>query len=285
MSHPLQQPDPFLRVRVHDITSAPSLVGLCVGYEGGTWRQQRFADHLFEWLPEFALTLSEIESIHSGNIVQLLRESARKVYTSKKFERRGEFGELLLHAAIRQVFGSVPAISKIYYKSANNETVKGFDAVHVVSSGSSLELWLGEAKFYSEISGAISAVVDELQIHTEFDYLRDEFLLISGKIDDDWEHADALKKLLSRNTSLDEVFDALSIPVLLTYNSDCVEQHAECSAAYETAFKEEVEAIRETFAEKALPGNVTIHLILVPLESKSELVATLDEKLKILHAV
>lgn len=275
----LQQPAPFLNVRVYDLSAQPSIIGLCVGYELGEWRNSQFADHLMEWLPEFSLTHSEVESLHSGNMVALIREAAKKVYKSQKFQSRGEFGELILHAAIRQVFGSLPAISKIYYKTARNDTVKGFDAVHVVAGQDGLELWLGEAKFYQRISAAIKDVVVELQQHFGRDYLRDEFLLLTGKIDSNWPHADELKKLLSPNTSLDEVFKRVCIPVLLTYDSKCIAGHTECNEGYVKDFVAEVEKVYQEFASNKLPP-VVIHLFLLPLHYKKELIAELDKKLK-----
>lgn len=276
----LQQPEKFFEVRVHELNKNPSVSGLCVGYELGNWRVSQFADHIMEWLPEFALTYSEVQSIHSGNMVALIREAARKVYKTKKFQNRGEFGEIFLHAAIRQVFGSLPAISKIYYKSTRNETVKGFDAVHVVLSKEGLELWLGEAKFYNEINAAIRDVTEELQAHIERDYLRDEFVLISGKIDANWPYADELKKLLSPNTSLDQVFRRACIPVLLTYDSPCISNHKEYSEFYNTEFQQEIIAYHKTFSSKKLPKNITIHLILLPLEAKEKLISELDNKLR-----
>jgi hypothetical protein len=36
------------------------------------------------------------------------------VYTTEKFKRRGEFGELLLHAVIRELWETEPAVSKLY---------------------------------------------------------------------------------------------------------------------------------------------------------------------------
>src|SRR5262249_32608915 len=124
-----KQPKPFLEVRVNDLSKDPSITGLCVGYERSKWRASQFADHVMDWLPEFVLNYSELRRVQSGNMTQLMREAAQRVYKSKKFQNRGEFGELFLHIAIRQVFKSLPAISKIYYKTARNETVKGFDAV------------------------------------------------------------------------------------------------------------------------------------------------------------
>lgn len=274
------QPAPFLTVRVHELGISPSVSGLCVGYELGAWRVTQFVDHLMEWLPDFALTYSEIEGIHSGNMVALMRDAAKRIYASDKFQNRGEFGELFLHVAIRQVFGSLSAISKIFYKSARNETVKGFDAVHVVDGPKGLELWLGEAKFYNDIGRAISDVVEELHAHVERNYLRDEFLLISGKIDEKWQHAKKLKTLLSGNTSLDEVFRSTCIPVLLTYDSECVASFKECSEKYCEEFRNEIMQHYSSFSSKELPKNVTIHLFLFPLQAKSQLIAELDKKLK-----
>ncbi|MBI5762385.1 MAG: DUF1837 domain-containing protein [Planctomycetes bacterium] len=281
----MSNPKPFLTVRIHDTGILPTLCGLCTGYERGEWRDKQLVDHLVEWLPQFSLTASELKTINSGNAVEILRRAAQVVYQSGKFTNRGEFGELLLHAALCQVHNSIPAISKIYYKSAVNETVKGFDAVHVVDSAGELELWLGEAKFYDDIKRAIRDVTKELHTHLETDYLRNEFLLISGKIDDASPHAPTLRKLVEPNTSLDEVFKRACIPVLLTYDSDCIAGHTQCNAAYGAAFEKELRANYQDFvtklAGKPIPKEVRVHLILVPLKSKTELVEKLDAKLKV----
>lgn len=279
MSFP--KPDLFLTARVHNIDVQPSLSGLCVGYERGEWRAQQLADHVMDWLPEFALTASECAALGHQNATKLMRSAARRVYDSDKFHNRGEFGEILLHAAIRQVFDSLPAVSKIYYKAANNDTVKGFDAVHVIGPPDDLELWLGEAKFYNDISRAISDVVAELRTHLETDYLRDEFALIVNKIDPKWPHAEVLRKLLQPEVSLDELFQRVCIPVLLTYDSPCVSAHKACDATYAKAFEGEIIKHYATFKRRNLPTETRIHLFLLPLQQKETLVRVLDEKLNL----
>jgi len=276
----MDRPPEFLKIRVHDLGWEPSCTGLCAGYEQGQWRADQLAQHAMEWLPEFALSSAECEELGHSNAARFMRRAAKAVYDSKKFKKRGEFGELFLHIAIRQVFDSLPAISKIFYKSAANETVKGFDAVHVVGPETDMELWLGEAKFYSKIGAAITSVVEELQDHTETDYLRSEFLLITNKIDPGWPHAKQLKRLIDPNTSLDEVFSRVCIPVFLTYDSPTVTAHEACNTDYATAFAEEIEEHWETFAGRDLPEQLHIHLFLMPLESKKDLVTLLDDKLK-----
>jgi hypothetical protein len=279
MPQPNNGPAPFFTVRAHDVSSSPSLSGLCVGYEAERWRAKELAAHMMEWLPEFALDHTEQQNIHAGTAARALRNAALRVYQTDKFKKRGEFGELLLHIAVRQCFGTIPAISKIYYKDSVDTTVKGFDCVHVVDAAKSLELWLGEVKFYESITKAIADVIQELEKHTQHNYLRREFAAITTKIDPAWPHTDRLKKLLDPNTSLDEVFDTLCVPVLLTYDSDVVNGHKKVTEEYIQAFEKEVTAHHKTFCSKALP-KVRIHLFLVPLKEKQELLTELDKGLK-----
>lgn len=273
-------PDPFLEVRVHDLSIAPGLSGLCVGYELDAWRAKQFAKHVMEWLPEFAMTFSELGDITPGTAVKQLRSAAQRVYETDKYGKRGEFGELFLHIAIRQTFDSIPAISKIFYKSATNETVKGFDAVHVINAPDGMELWLGEAKFYEDIKPAITAVLEEIEDHTKADYLRTEFMLIGNKVDTNWPQAEELKKLITQNTSLDEVFKRTCIAVLLTYDSACVNGHKQVDDAYKKAFEAEIRAHYAEFAGTKLPANLRVHLFLLPLHTKKVLLEELDKSLK-----
>lgn len=281
---PTPHPECFWNIRVHDLNSHPSLIGLCVGYELKEWRVKQFAAHMMEWLPEFALTSSELASVSSANMVRLMREAARKIYTSKKYKHRGEFGELFLHAAIRTVFQSEIAISKIYFKTAANDTVKGFDAVHVVGPTDDMELWLGEAKFQKNINSAIRDVVADIENHTARNYLKDEFLWIKGKIDDTSTHAKQLRKFLSQNNSLDTVFKRVCIPVLLTYESDCVANNDECEDKYCREFENELRNHHGNFTKQlnkiVSHADLTIRLFLLPLHVKETLINALDEQLK-----
>lgn len=280
MSLTVKHPDPFLVVRCQRADLDPNLTAVCAGYELKEWRCKQLASHLLEWLPEFALTEKEREGLAAHNAVTLVGQAARAIYTSAKYKKRGELGELLLHVIIRQVFDTVPAISKYYFKDASNDTVKGFDAVHVVISNAELQLWLGEVKFYEDIARAITDVVAELALHTQREYLRSEFAAITNKIDDSWPHADRLKKLIHRNTSLDTIFDAVCIPVLLTYDSPTIAKFDDVTTTFRAAFEEEVLCHRDTFARKKLPQNLRIHLFLLPLKLKAELTREFDEKLK-----
>ncbi|MDX2147948.1 MAG: DUF1837 domain-containing protein [Planctomycetota bacterium] len=272
-------------MRVRDLAGDPTLRGLCVGYEGGVWRQDAFARHVIEWLPEFALDYSEREAIGHHNCVKAMGKAAESVYTSDKYQKRGEFGEIFLHIALRQDCDSTPAISKLYFKSANNDTVKGFDAVHVVGTPGDLELWLGEVKFYDDIGHAIRDVTAELDKHTQTNYLRSEFMWIGNKLDPADAHSAEIQRLLDRNVSLDKIFKRICVPVLLTYDSPCVAAHSVVDPAYSKAFEAEIRKHWAAIVGKGLPPGLRIHVILLPLQSKKALVTELDRRLKLCQAL
>ncbi len=277
------KPAKFFDLVVHDLEREPGLTGACAGYEARMFRNDDLANYLFEWLPDFSMKYSELEEFNSGTAMRLMRRAAKTVYTTDKYGKRGEFGELLLHALLREVFDSEPAISKIYYKSATNETVKGFDAVHIVESEDGLELWLGEVKFYTDAGRAVREIAKEITDHTGVDYLRSEFLLINNKIDPQWEHAEKIKELISERTTLDTVFERACIPAMITYESKCVAEHERVTGEFKNALSKELNDIYDNFLGKDLP-NIRIHLFLVPLHKKQPLVDLLHGKLEGLQA-
>jgi hypothetical protein len=82
-------------------------------------------------------------------------------------------------------------------------------------TNSSLELWLGEVKFYGRIATAITDVVKEIQQHMERNYLREEFAAIVRKIDPKWPQASQLSQLLDPNTSLDDIFKLICVTLCI----------------------------------------------------------------------
>ena len=272
---------PFFNIIIHKDDTFPDLHGVCAGFESRQWRKYQLVDYLFEYLPEFALTYSEFEKLTGENVVAKMRQAAASIYQSKEFRNRGEFGELLLHAIIRETYNTIPAISKIYYKDGPNETVKGFDAVHVVVTDDTLELWLGEVKFYNNIYKAISDVIEELNLHVEVRYVRNEFVAITNKIDAQWPHADRLMTLLHPHTSLDDVFSNTCIPVLLTYDSSVLRRYDNKCDEYIQEISEELQRFHKIFCDKLGKFPLTMHLFLFPLNTKVELINSLEAKLEI----
>lgn len=269
----------FFKVHCQSMQLDPRLHGVCAGYESGTWRAKQLSRYLIEWLPEFCLSYSEHESIKGTNAVSQLRAAAQTVYDTDKYDRRGEFGELLLHALLRETMQTQPAISKIFFKDSVNNTVKGFDAIHVVDTPSGLELWLGEVKFYADIGSAITDVTAELEAHFKDDYLKKEFLLITNKLDPAWSGSQKLKQLLHRNASLDAIVTAIVVPVLLTYESKTTQAYTKASAEYTQKLEAELEKIHARFMKANSVKHVRIELFLFPMGSKKDLLDQLHKRL------
>lgn len=274
----------FFKIIIHKDNPAMTLLGICAGFENGKWRGKRLAENLFNCIPEFCLSYSEIHEVESIEWMDKMRKATAMIYSSEKYSKRGEFGELLLHYVLKDLYNTVPAISKMYFKDGANDTVKGFDAVHViVNDKKTLDLWLGEVKFYKDAKQAIKDVIPEIKNHFEENYLKKEFIAISNKLDKNDPYYSNLSQLFSPNTSLDEVFEKLCVPVLITFNSNVIDKHDKFTNSY----KEEMEAEMKTYSQKfkdlfsKLGISLEIHLFLLPLKTKETFVEMLNDKLNV----
>src|SRR4051794_39467738 len=85
----------------------------CAGFELGKWRGSPLATHLIEWLPDYALAEEEL-SFHHGNAYVKLKQAAARVYRSRHHEKRGEAGEIALHAVCREFFDTIPIAPRVF---------------------------------------------------------------------------------------------------------------------------------------------------------------------------
>lgn len=274
---------PLLIRRHSDEEIEPKFSVFCVGYEQKRWRAKELVlDFFRRHLNSFALSYSEWKKVDGDSAAAALARSAKMVYETDKYGQRGEFGELFLHGILRDFYRTEPAVSKIYFLDTPNEVAKGFDAVHVaVNDNGELDLWLGEAKLYQDMNGAISSIINSLNAHIGNDFLRKEFLAVSNKIDNNWQYSQALKELLDENTSLDQIIDRLVIPVLLTYESATVKKHKQLSPEYESELIHEAKRAWNKLKERApVDFPVTIYLMVLPLEKTATVRTIADETLR-----
>lgn len=270
----------FFELRVERMDIEPTLRAVCAGFEAGEWRYSGLSKYLIrDCLLDFALTYDEKQAINAENAGRQLAEAAAWLYATPKYKARGEIGELLLHVIMKQFYAGRPIVAKVYFKDAANDTVKGFDSVHVCGSGDQIELWLGEVKFYSEINRAIRDVTKELEKHLAFDYLKAEFTAIRRKLQASPEDEAIILALTDKNVSLDKVISRICIPVLLTYDSTVMGAAVEVTESFRAAFKKEVESIYDTFKSKLPSLSFRVNLCLFPLGSKAKLSSKFHEVL------
>lgn len=277
-----------LTIRVQQMDLQPSLTVLCAGYELDEWRAAALVDDLFQrHLASFALSYTDYREIDGQNAARSLKRAAQVVYSTDKYRRRGEFGELILHAALIDFFGARPAVSKIYYKDSDNDTVKGFDSVHIVESLDCVEIWLGEAKFYKDATRAVTEALGSLKEHLDRDFLRREFVAITNKLDRNWEHSETVREMLDSARSLNDIVESLVVPVLVTYNSNVVSAWTQICPQYVNQLEAEAKATWARFDLCQLSDhfNITIQLILLPLADKDTLLDLMHKKLNVYQAL
>jgi hypothetical protein len=101
-------------------------------------------------------------------------------------------------------------------------------------------------------------------------------------IDESWPHAAELLQLINRNTSLDQIFKHVTVPVLIAYDSRAVRDHDRECEEFCAAFEEEMQLGLRSFADKVGdlgPMRVQVRLLLAPLGSKEALVNELNRRL------
>ncbi|MDP9899080.1 HamA C-terminal domain-containing protein [Variovorax ginsengisoli] len=266
---------------LHDSQDGPfSISAYCAGFEVEQWRCDAFADHAMEWIADYALIEEELRVSHTNMYIRL-KEAAARVYKSENYNKRGELGEITLHAICRDYFKTIPFAPRVFYLTASNDVVKSFDMVHVrYDENDGVELWLGEAKFYTDPKQAIASAIQSISTHIEAGFLKNEKLLLGPQISKNVPHYEKIRKLLSRQTSLDKLFEAAVFPICIVCDSAAVMGHTAQSKKYLGEVRKEIEALRSTLLASGLSGKIRMTLIYVPIKSKTALALAFDKRLK-----
>ncbi len=256
-----------------------------VGFEQNKFRLQPLVDVIRRVIPEFALGYYEGHSIPLNEVVDKLHEAAITVYTTDKYQNRGEFGELILHLLLRDFCNSIPLISKIYFKDSLNVTVHGFDGVHVTIEGDIKKLWLGESKLYTSGEDGVKDLCNDLKEHIAADYIRKEFELISRKLPSSVPEIDYWRTLMHKHQKLENIYSGICIPLVCTYSSSLFKTHHQETQKYIEDFKKECDSLRELFKTKRISTDVDVVLMLLPVPCKNELNKELDARLKRMQGI
>ncbi len=255
----------------------------CAGFELKAWRCMPFAEHLMEWLPEYALPEEELDVTHASIYVSL-KKAAVRVYTSEKYTKRGEAGEIALHAICRDYFDTLPISNRVFYKSASNDVIKSFDMVHArFPAEGGVELWLGESKLYKDTMTAIADAIKSVMGHLEAGFLKQQKLLLGPQVPKKTPRYDELIGLFEPQTSLDKFLSSGVFVIGIMSKSEACASSSEFSVDYKTKLEIELAAIREKLESAELTKAIRIVLIYVPLGHKEDFVTAFDSKLKALQ--
>jgi len=267
--------------------SAPSIPGsaYCAGFELEEWRCDGLANHLIEWIADYALREEELLAVNHSNMYIKMQEAAVRIYTSEKYQKRGEIGEILLHAICRDFFDTIPIAPRVFYLSSSNDVVKSFDMVHIRDLGTKgFELWLGEAKFYEDRESAIKAATSSIKEHIDRGFLSREKLILGPQISEKAPRAAELRRIFSRQASLDELFNAAVFPVCIAAESSGIANNKRFDSTYHAEIQSEFSDLAALIQKSGLNQQIRVMLIYVPIGSKEKLATRFDTQLKGLAA-
>lgn len=282
------------------------LVDMDIGDDGQPYYPiNELASCIINTIPEYVFAQYENPEIPQSDAVEKLREAARSIYKIKNFDimrrwylehdeaaraeieklpenQRGEFGELLLHLILRDFKGTVPLISKVYFKDSASVPAHGFDAVHI--SPDEKILWLGESKFYNDGKIGVRKLLEDLAEHFTRDFLNDQFAIIKKNLENNSiPQRDEWIKTLSNCSKLQEKISMINIPMLCTYTHDIYQRFSDFTKDDAITYHEtNIRELKQYFDEKnehPLKAQLNVILLLFPVRNKKELVIKLHEKL------
>ncbi|MBH3434869.1 DUF1837 domain-containing protein [Pseudomonas citronellolis] len=249
---------------------------LHLDYDSTGYRQKDLAKLLVDAVEYFALTPEEFESFtKSGNIIEGRRRAWSRISDARK-DKKGDFGELLLFLALYFFYPSKSPerfVTKVRLRSSAREQIKGFDCAHFTIENNEACLWLGEAKFHKNLSGAITDAFKSISEHVKPEYLKSELKILGSNIEaNNGISAPHLQKLKSlfKGKSIDKI--KIKIPILITYDSATVKNNTSVCEDFINELKSGLNTKLKNIKAKEpkLPSNISLCFILFPFKSVAE---------------
>lgn len=267
-----------------------TVLSLANDFEDKKWRREKFENFVWDNIALTALSAKEREKL-AGKNASTLRAAAKNLRLTDKegdIGQGSELAEIVLYGIMRNYYGALPVVPKIFYKQNAQDNAKGADSVHIVLEGNDgFSLWFGEAKFYNSIENArLASVVESVGNSLTTEKLKKENSIITNVADVDRlvENKDLAAKIklaLSPDNSMDIIKPILHIPILLLHQCSITAETKEMSDEYRekirayhldraTAyFKKQIEELADKVAKYSA---IKFHIILLPIPDRKELV-------------
>ncbi|WP_332453950.1 DUF1837 domain-containing protein [Chryseobacterium aquaticum] len=276
------------------------LLSIVNDYEDGKWKDAKFQNFIWNNIKETALSYKERQSLALDGEDSVLTQAAANLRLSDSPDDIGkgsEISEIFLYGIMKNHYGALPIVPKIFYKQNSQDNAKGADSVHIVIEGEdSFSIWFGESKFYNSVENArfdeiISSVKDSLTLKK----IKKENSLITNLSDiNDFEQiSPELRKrivsFLSNDTSVDLIKPILNIPILILfqcaitngttsfteeYKNQIIEHHKERATNY---FRKQIIKCTDVH----MYSEIKFHLIFFPVPEKKAIVDKFIAKAKV----
>lgn len=267
------------------------LLSLVNDFEDGKWRSSRFQSYLWDNIAQTALSERERLALADQSHSALVAAARNLRLTDKDEVGQGsEIAEVFLYGIMKNHFGALPVVPKIFYKQNVQDNAKGADSVHIVISEDSQDftLWFGEAKFYNSIVDArLDAVVNSVYASLETGKLKKENAIITNVSDLDRLVLSAplrtkIKAALSSQVSIDHLKPKIHVPILILHQCAETAKCVQLSSEYRNAISAQHRERAEAYFSKQISGSsrvhrygdIHFHLILFPVPDKKAVVET-----------
>jgi len=243
-------------------------------YEDKRYREKELISILYHCLPFFALTPQEFKKFRENDDnVESLRLSWQRISSTDPL-KKGDYGELLLFILLEIFYPARKFVTKVRLRTSQGDQIKGFDCAHFTIEKGEPVLWLGEAKFTESISNAINKAFSSLSTHLDHAYIHKEIDILASNIEYNYNEDDTidesfkiLEDFLTAKTSIDKI--KFKIPILLTYDSTCVNSNFEISSNFQSEISTELEKISNKIEEKKIDTKLKVDFIFLILPLKS----------------
>ena len=265
-------------------------------FEDGEWRINDFLDYIWDNIAETALNNAERTAL-GNRPSSLLVRAAKNLRITDNDIAGGEIAEVLLYAIMRNYYGALPVVPKIYYKQNVNDYAKGADSVHIViEPDNKFSLWLGEAKFYDSIDDSrLNSIVDSVYNTLSTEKIKKENSIIVGinelqSLGLSASFIEEIYSLLNRDVSIDRIKPLLHIPILILHECDITSSTTQLDEAYMSSIKSYYidrinlyykKQINKCASEVHLYSEIHFHLIIFPVPKKSDIVEKFTNRAKI----
>lgn len=263
-----------------------SLLSYLNGFESGKWRYSHFNEFIFNNICETALSEDERSKL-VNEPRSSLRKAAKNLRISEDAGQGSELAEILLYGVMKHHYRALPVVPKIFYKQNCQDNAKGADSVHIVlEDDGSFSLWYGESKFYLDLWDAMNSAIASIKDMISDSKIRKENSIVTSMADlkeciKDDAKSEEIKRMLSSDTSLDDIKLILHIPILLLHECKITDKYTCMSQDYldemEKVYKEKAQRFFEKLSREcesvSCYDSITFHLIPFPIPNKEQVVS------------
>lgn len=267
------------------------VLSLLNDFEDGKWRFERFLDYIWDNISLTALSKQERDDLIGLPRTMMSRAAKNlRLIDNDEVGKGSEIAEILLYGVMKDYYGALPVVPKIYHKQNVNDNAKGADSVHIVLSpdGKDFSLWFGEAKFYKTLSSNdLDTIVQSVLNSLDKDKIKKENSIITdlqelNRFDMPQETRQSIKEMLNQGASIDHIKPKLHIPIMLLHQCGRTASATEMNQKYrEILERKHIKKANEYFKKQVdvLRGlvfkyeEISFHLILFPVPDKDEIVS------------